>query len=229
MDMAAVIDEMVPAPPASPGPGQSTALEQPPEVMKEVRVKNRGVKRCLEPSFARPPSRSPSPPPAMSPPALLSPRRVTLQTGFGDRPLRAEAGQDKGKDKAEADNAAGAAGGVAAAAASAAAAAHERPSKLLRMQMRRASKGLNGGSSTHNAAPLQRTLSVYVPFSPPADVAADAHAMDAETLFAQSNLCGLRTPPRACRLEVDIKDLSPLKGLNLDLDFEQFEQFHMSD
>ena len=218
MDMAAVIDEMVPAPPASPGPGQSTALEQPPEVMKEVRVKNRGVKRCLEPSFARPPSRSPSPPPVMSPPALLSPRRVTLQTGFGDRPLRAEAGQDKGKDKAEAD----AAGVVAA---SAAAAAHERPSKLLRMQMRRASKGLNGGSSTHNAAPLQRTLSVYVPFERPVEM----DEMDAETLFAQSQLPGLRTPPRACRLEVDIKDLSPLKGLNLDLDFEQFEQFHMSD
>ena len=39
----------------------------------------------------------------------------------------------------------------------------------------------------------------------------------------------LRTPPRPCRLEVDVSGLSPLKGLNLDLDFEQFEQFHMSD
>ena len=217
MDMAAVLDEMVLAPPESPGPEQSTALEQPPEVMQQRRVKNVGAKRCLADAFAKPPSRSPSPPPVMSPPAILSPRRMTLQTAFGEK-QPAGGGEDKGKG-----------------AAPEAGAAHERPCKLLRMQMRRASnKGMTGGSSSHNAAPLQRTQSVYFPAaavqSEDAVQAEDAElAMDAETLFAQSNLCGLRTPPRACRLEVDIKDLSPLKGLNLDLDFEQFEQFHMSD
>ena len=207
MDMAAVIDEMVPAPPESPGPGQSSALEQPPEVMKEARVKNRGAKRCLSDALFGKPPRSPSP--DDPPEVLLSPRRVMLP----EVDAGASASQDKGKDKAEAG------------------AAHERPCKVLRMQMRRSGKGMSGGSSAHNAAPLQRSLSVYVPFSPPpaVEAAEDAQAMDPETLFAQSHLPGLRTPPRACRLEVDVAGLSPLKGLNLDLDFEQFEQFHMSD
>jgi len=81
MDMASLIDEMGLPPPSSPGPEQTSALQEPPEVLPErVERKRPWAVRGLDKDFARPPSRSPSPPPVMSPPALLSPRRATLRT-----------------------------------------------------------------------------------------------------------------------------------------------------
>ena len=173
MEMTALLDDMV-SPPQSPGPGQSSALEEAPEVMLARRVKKGGAKRCLLTAFGdqtwpRPPS------PDEDPPALmLSPRAVRPSA-----PERELAAADQGKEKGKADEQeeAGA-----------------RPCKVLRMQAR--PKGsppkkvrMNGGSSAHNAAPLQRTLSVYVPFSPPKDVAA-------ETLFAVGAVTALRSPLR---------------------------------
>lgn len=214
MEMTALLDEM--APPQSPGPEQSSALEMPPEVKAKPSHKKRKAAGCMEPSFGQPP-RSPSPPPEarrklsvvsapeQSPPPppalLLSPRRATLQTAS----VALSAGEDQ--DKGE-----------------------TRPSKLLRMQMRRSGKGMNGGSSAHNASPLQRTLSVYVPFERPDDVdPAGTEEAGPETLFAQSHLPALRTPPReVLKLHVDAKfdlhmdELAPFESRNLDFDFEQF-------
>jgi hypothetical protein len=114
----------------------------------------------------------------MSPPTLLSPRRVTLRTSFGDQPLvKQEADEDK-SDAAAADDAA---------------VTDERPNKALRMQMRQKKKAtMDGGSSAHNAAPLQRTHSVYFPCPVQA-----TEEKDTEMLFAQSELCALRSPRKS--------------------------------
>jgi hypothetical protein len=201
MDMASLIDEMGLPPPSSPDPEHGTALDEPPQVLPQrVEKKRPRAVRCLDKDFARPPSRSPSPPPVMSPPALLSPRRVTLRTSFGDEPL---VQQEAGKDKA----------GAAAAAADDAAAADERPSKALRMQVRQKKKAvILGGSSAHNAAPLQRMPSMYVPC--PVE---GLEEKDGDMLLAMQK-----------ELKEFKREDSPLPAFNLEIDFE-FEQFHMSD
>ena len=223
MEMTALLEEMAPATPQSPGPEQSSALEEAPEhkAKPSQSARKRKADGCMKVSFAQPPSRSPSPDP---PEVLMSPRRVMLpELELADATEKRGAA---GRGKGEADEP------VA------------RPSKVLRMQMRRSGKGMNGGSSAHNAAPLQRTLSVYVPFERPDDVdpeilfavgpvtrteATGTEEAGPETLFAQSHLPALRTPPReVLKLHVDAKfdlhmdELAPFESRNLDFDFEQF-------
>jgi len=109
--------------------------------------------------------------------------------------------REDGKDKAE------------AAAADDAAAADERPSKALRMQVRQKKKAvILGGSSAHNAAPLQRMPSMYIPC--PVE---GLEEKNGETLLAMQK-----------ELKEFKRDDSPLPAFNLEIDFE-FEQFHMSD
>ena len=75
-------------------------------------------------------------------------------------------------------------------------------------------------------ARLERTFSGYVPRAEEAvagevaQVAEEAVAQeeDPETLFERSDLPALSSPKRPCRLEMDIKSLSPLKGMHIDFD-----------
>jgi hypothetical protein len=108
---------------------------------------------------------------------LLSPRRV-VEREF-ENP--GAAGGDKGK-------------GPANEAGSSAIAVPAFPCPTLGLQMRPSKKAsMSGGSSAHNVqkpVKVKRELSVYVPFSPPAEV-------DAETLFEQSELAALASPRKA--------------------------------
>ena len=219
MEMTALLEEMAPATPQSPGPEQSSALEEAPEhkAKPSQSARKRKADGCMKVSFAQPPSRSPSPDP---PEVLMSPRRVMLpELELADATEKRGAA---GRGKGEADEP------VA------------RPSKVLRMQMRRSGKGMNGGSSAHNAAPLQRSLSVYVPFERPADVAPEIlFAVGAVTRIECSvspppalggdavelSLPVPSTPPDVCRVDMDTTGLASLKSMNLDMSFGDLQMF----
>jgi hypothetical protein len=62
---------------------------------------------------------------------------------------------------------------------------------------------------------LERTFSGYLPRAEEAVAKAEE---DPETLFERSDLPALSSPKRPCRLEMDIKSLSPLKGMHIDFD-----------
>jgi len=153
MDVANLIWEMTPAVPGSPAERESTGLDEAPEVVGKARVKRRRAQRCIAGEFAKlpsSPSRSPSP-------AVLPACALEEATGLGKR-----AAEDRGTDEGNGKGPAEATG------------AEARPSKTLRMQVRPKKRpAMDGGSSTHNAsqktspvkAKVERTVSVYVPFS----------------------------------------------------------------
>jgi hypothetical protein len=92
MDMAAVLDGMVPGSPQSPDVWEKSVLEEPPDVQAQRRVNKRPrAQRCITRDFGKPPSRSPSPPPEI----MLSPRAL--------RPVKLPGldTDDKGKGPAE--------------------------------------------------------------------------------------------------------------------------------
>jgi hypothetical protein len=189
MDMAALLEEMLPTP-QSPDPEQSSALDEVPDLHESRRVLKKRFKRKLEPElsepskFARPPSKDgdgdedPEPP---MPHLLLSPGRV-VEREFENLGV---VGWDKGQ-------------GPADEAGSSAIVVPAFPCPTLRLQMRPSKKAsMSGGSSAHNVqkpVKLERTLSVYVSFSPPAEV-------DPETLFEQSELPALASPRKTCTLQ----------------------------
>ena len=188
VDMVALLEGMVPMTPQSPDPEQSSALEEAPDLHEARRVLKKRFKRKLEPEllepsqFTRPPSKDgdnddPEPP---MPHLLLSPRRV-VEREF-ENP--GAAGGDKGK-------------GPANEAGSSAIAVPAFPCPTLGLQMRPSKKAsMSGGSSAHNVqkpVKVHSALSVYVPFSPPAEV-------DPQTLFEQSELPALASPRKTCTL-----------------------------
>jgi hypothetical protein len=189
MDMAALLEDMLPTTPQSPDPEQSSSLDEAPDPHESRRVLKKRFKRKLDPElsdpskFARPPSKDgdgdedPEPP---MPHLLLSPGRVVERfENLG------AAGGDRGK-------------GPADEAGSSAIAVPAFPCPTLRLQMRPSKKAsMSGGSSADNVqkpVKLEHTLSVYVPFSPPAEV-------DPETLFEQSELPALASPRKTCTLQ----------------------------
>jgi hypothetical protein len=176
MDMASLISDMAVEPQASPSSPEaraSSALEAAPDVAVARRTQVRKAKRCLAEAFGEDKKLWPrAPSPDEDPPLLLlSPRREAL----ADVDMVQDQGQGAGGKGVEQGK--GAAG-----------AAEARPSKTLRLQER--SKQAADGSKENKAVPLQRTLSVYKPFP-------SREELDAETLFAQSELAQLRSPARA--------------------------------
>jgi hypothetical protein len=177
MDMASLISDMAVEPQASPSSPEaraSSALETAPDVAVARRTQGRKAKRCLAEAFGEDKKLWPrAPSPDEDPPLLLlSPRREAL----ADVDMVQDQGQGAGGKGVEQGK--GAAG-----------AAEARPSKTLRLQERPKTKAADG-SKENKAVPLQRTLSVYKLFPSPDE-------LDAETLFAQSELAQLRSPARA--------------------------------
>ena len=137
MDMAAVLDGMVPG---SPDKRETSVPEEPPDVQAKRRVNKRPrAQRCITRDFDKEKSRSPSPPPEI----MLSPRAL--------RPVKLPGldTEDKGKGPAEEEMEAGRAS----------------PRKILRLQMQRKRQAtMNGGSSAHNtAARIECGVSFYIP------------------------------------------------------------------
>jgi hypothetical protein len=143
MDMAAVLDEMMPGSHGSPDVREKSVPEEPPDVQAQRRANKRPrAARCIAKDFGKPPSRSPSPPPEI----MLSPRAL--------RPVKLPGldKEDKGKGPAEEMET-----------------GRASPRKILRLQMQRKRQAtMNGGSSAHNVqkpVKLQRCESMYLPSS----------------------------------------------------------------
>ena len=168
MDMAAILDGMVPGSPQSPDVREKSVLEEPPDVQAQRRVNKRPrAQRCITQDFGKPPSRSPSPPPEI----MLSPRAL--------RPVKLPGldSDDKGKGPAEEMEA-----------------GRASPRKILRLQMQRKRQAtMNGGSSAHNAAvKIERGVTFYI--APDEEPVPDADEIDPETLFEGSDLLELCSP-----------------------------------
>ena len=180
----------------SPGPEQSSELAEPPQLLKVV--KSRGGKRCLLTAFGD----------------VAWTRERSPDGGAGSLvlpPLRLQPEEDAMcgvENKGKAKDAKGTENDKAGTSAEAKAGKSKRSCITVRAKK----ECMDGGSSTHNSATLERELSqVILP-----------DELDTETMFSVGACLppsGLRTPPRAvCRMELD--GLSPLKSLNL---FDRFE------
>jgi hypothetical protein len=164
----------------SPRPEEIIALAEPPEVVKVVKA--RGSKLCLLTAFGDKTYTRERTPDGGAGSLVLPPLRLDGQ----DEVMTGEGQSDKGKSVVE----------------------RGRPSAALRLSVRAKKVCMDGGSSMHNSAALERELSqALLP-----------DEVDTETMFSVGACLppsGLRTPPRAvCRLELDL-DLSPLQGLRL--------------
>ena len=195
MDMAAVLDEMMPGSPRSPDVRETSVPEEPPDVQAQRRSNKRPrAQRCITRDFGKPPSRSPSPPPEI----MLSPRAL--------RPVKLPGldTDDKGKGPVEEMET-----------------GRASPRKILRLQMQRKRQAtMNGGSSAHNAgAQLERVPSVC--FAPNSEEAANVEEGDPETLLEQSDLQALCLP---CKEDHEVLDLGALKvKLNFE-DLKMFDE-----
>jgi hypothetical protein len=170
----------------SPRPDEIIALVEPPEVVKVVKA--RGTKRCLLTAFGDKTYTRERTPDGGAGSLVLPPLRLDGQ----DEAMAGEGQSEKGKAAAESG----------------------RPSAALRLSVRAKKACMDGGSSMHNSAELERELSL----------ALLPDELDTETMFSVGACLppsGLRTPPRTvCRLELDL-DLSPLQGLRL---FDRMDQ-----
>ncbi len=188
MDMC--VSKLVERAAESPSPEKGDVAEPPPVVKV---VKARGSKRCLLTAFGAQTWTRERSPDGGAGSLVLPPLRLEHHDDEGAKYNDKDAMCTEDKGKAEKE---------------------KRPSATLRLSVRAKKACMDGGSSMHNSATLERELSQMLP----------PDELSTETMFSVGECLppsGLRTPPRAvCRLELDL-DLSPLKGMRL---FEMLDE-----